>query len=141
MKFFVKNQLLGMMIGDLLNLLLIYIHTDLQLSSDLTNNLGNIALSLLGENNIDKDKRPKWLERTSLSNLADIHNHYCKPKTKMDKDVRNSFVKLSLAELREDIPNLLAYCLKVHHGYMIRIFVYLPVIFTYYIPAHIWMSK
>eukprot|EP00088_Acartia_fossae_P013148 TRINITY_DN1683_c0_g1_i7.p1 TRINITY_DN1683_c0_g1~~TRINITY_DN1683_c0_g1_i7.p1 ORF type:complete len:1146 (-),score=216.92 TRINITY_DN1683_c0_g1_i7:47-3484(-) len=66
----------------------------------------------IGEKSIENSKRPKWLERTSLSNLADIHNHYCKPDTKIDKDVRNSFVKLSLAELREDIPNLLTYCLK-----------------------------
>ena len=66
----------------------------------------------MGEKKLEPSMRPKWLERTSLNNLADCHAHYCKSKNKLDKDVRNAFVKNSIAEIREDLPNLLEYCLK-----------------------------
>ena len=66
----------------------------------------------MGEKNIELSARPKWLGRTSLNNLADIHDHYCQTDNKMSKDVRNAFVKCTIAELKDDIPNLLDYCLK-----------------------------
>lgn len=45
-----------------------------------------------------------------MNSLADIHQFYCKPEQRLEKDQRDSFVKLSLAELGQDIPGLLAYC-------------------------------
>jgi len=66
----------------------------------------------MAENKIEKSSRPKWLERTCLNNLADIHEHYCKPDVKMSKDVRNSFVVDDISTLRENIAELLAYCVS-----------------------------
>lgn len=66
----------------------------------------------MAENKIEKSSKPKWLERTCLNNLADIHEHYCKPDTKMSKDVRNSFVDDDISTLRENIEQLLAYCVR-----------------------------
>ena len=62
------------------------------------------------EKNMEDEGKPTWLKQTSMNSLADVHNFYCKPENRIEKDVRDSFVKLSLAELREDIPNLLNYC-------------------------------
>ena len=62
------------------------------------------------EKNMEEDGKPTWLKQTSMNSLADVHQFYCNPENRIEKDVRDSFVKLSLAELRQDIPNLLNYC-------------------------------
>ena len=54
--------------------------------------------------------KPRWLKRTSANNLADVYKFYCGEDKVLNKDVRNSFVELSMAELREDCDNLLDYC-------------------------------
>ena len=54
--------------------------------------------------------KPKWLANTSMNGLADVHKFYCKTEGSLDKDPRNSFVKLGLPELMADCPNLLDYC-------------------------------
>jgi DNA polymerase gamma 1 len=54
--------------------------------------------------------KPMWLNNTSMNGLADVHKFYCKTTDSLDKDPRNSFVKLGLSELMADCPNLLSYC-------------------------------
>ena len=54
--------------------------------------------------------KPRWLKKTSANNLADVYKFYCGEDKVLNKDVRNSFVELSMAELREDCDNLLDYC-------------------------------
>ena len=39
-----------------------------------------------------------------------LRRFYCKTDVSMNKEARDSFVELSLAELGQDIPRLLAYC-------------------------------
>ena len=63
-----------------------------------------------GEKKLEQGAQPRWMQNTSKNGLADCYEFYCKPDASLSKDVRNSFVKLSLAELRQDIPNLLDYC-------------------------------
>jgi len=54
--------------------------------------------------------KPRWLANTSMNSLADIHKFYCNTIKELDKDPRNSFVKLGLPELMRDCANLLSYC-------------------------------
>jgi len=63
-----------------------------------------------GEKKLSEEIKPKWLQNTSMNGLADCHAFYCKPESRLEKDVRNAFVKLTLAELRDDCHNLVAYC-------------------------------
>ena len=46
--------------------------------------------------------KPKWLENTCMNSLADVHKFYCKTTDSLDKDPRNSFVKLGLSELHHE---------------------------------------
>merc|ERR1719383_463092 len=55
-----------------------------------------------GEKKLEAEVKPRWLRNASMNGLADCHAFYCKPDTPLQKDMRNSFVKLTLAELRED---------------------------------------
>ena len=54
--------------------------------------------------------KPRWLKKTSSNNLADVYKFYCGEDKVLNKDVRNSFVELNMAELREDCHHLLEYC-------------------------------
>ena len=63
-----------------------------------------------GEAKIEEESRPKWFERTSANSLSDVYKFYCKPEKKLEKDVRDSFVKWTLEQLKQDIPTLLHYC-------------------------------
>ena len=65
-----------------------------------------------GEKKLDPDTKPKWFQRTSMNGLADVYQFYCKPESSLEKDTRDSFVKLPMKELREDAPNLLSYCAR-----------------------------
>ena len=50
------------------------------------------------------------MRKTSANNLLDVYKFYCGEEKFLNKDVRNSFVELSLAELSSDCDNLLEYC-------------------------------
>ena len=50
------------------------------------------------------------MRKTSANNLLDVYKFYCGEEKTLNKDVRNSFVELSLAELSGDCENLLEYC-------------------------------
>ena len=50
------------------------------------------------------------MRKTSANNLLDVYKFYCGEEKTLNKDVRNSFVELSLAELNVDCENLLEYC-------------------------------
>ena len=50
------------------------------------------------------------MRKTSANNLLDVYKFYCGEDKVLNKDVRNSFVELSLAELSADCDNLLEYC-------------------------------
>ena len=54
--------------------------------------------------------KPRWLSNTTMNSLAEVYKFYCGEDKTLDKDVRNSFVTLSMAELRDDLDNLLTYC-------------------------------
>ena len=54
--------------------------------------------------------KPRWLRNTTMNSLAEVYKFYCGEDNTLDKDVRNSFVKLSMSELRDDVDNLLSYC-------------------------------
>ena len=45
-----------------------------------------------------------------MNSLAEVYKFYCGEDKTLDKDVRNSFVTMSMAELREGLDNLLTYC-------------------------------
>ena len=45
-----------------------------------------------------------------MNSLAEVYKFYCGPDKALDKDVRNSFVTLSMAELSRDLDTLLSYC-------------------------------
>ena len=55
-------------------------------------------------------KYSRWLRKTTANNLLDVYKFYCGEDKTLNKDVRNSFVELSLAELSQDCDNLLEYC-------------------------------
>ena len=50
------------------------------------------------------------MRKTSANNLLDVYKFYCGEDKVLNKDVRNSFVELSLADLSADCENLLEYC-------------------------------
>ena len=52
----------------------------------------------------------RWLRNTTMNSLAEVYKFYCREDKTLDKDVRNSFVTLSMVELRDDLDNLLTYC-------------------------------
>ena len=52
----------------------------------------------------------RWLRNTTMNSLAEVYKFYCGPDKALDKDVRNSFVTLSMAELSRDLDTLLSYC-------------------------------
>ena len=45
-----------------------------------------------------------------MNSLAEVYKFYCGSEKSLDKDVRNSFVTLSMAELSRDVDTLLSYC-------------------------------
>ena len=45
-----------------------------------------------------------------MNSLAEVYKFYCGSENSLDKDVRNSFVTLSMAELSRDVDTLLSYC-------------------------------
>jgi len=62
------------------------------------------------ESKLPANNRPAWMSQTSKNNLADVYSFHCRPKTGISKNIRESFVKLTLPELRDDVTNLLSYC-------------------------------
>ena len=54
--------------------------------------------------------KPKWLARTSMNGLKDVHKFWTGSKESLNKETRNAFVTDSLEELRADLDNLVAYC-------------------------------
>ena len=54
--------------------------------------------------------KPRWLHNTSMNSLAEVYKFYCGPDKQLDKDIRNSFVTLSMSQLSDDLHNLLTYC-------------------------------
>jgi DNA polymerase gamma 1 len=52
---------------------------------------------------------PKWLNETSLNNLNDVYQLYCK-KGSLEKHKRNIFVEGNMDDIRADVQNLMNYC-------------------------------
>ncbi|XP_021943880.2 DNA polymerase subunit gamma-1 isoform X1 [Folsomia candida] len=52
-----------------------------------------------------------WDELSSLNNLSDVHNLYCKGEV-INKDERNIFVKGTLQDVRDNFQSLALYCAK-----------------------------
>jgi len=70
-------------------------------------------LLMLAAKNLSAEElthKPKWLKRTSMNGLKDVHKFWTGSKESLNKETRNAFVTDSLEELRVDLDNLVAYC-------------------------------
>ena len=54
--------------------------------------------------------KPKWMSETSLNNLNDVLQLYCKGRAPLKKAKRDVFVKGTSEEIRNDLQSLLTYC-------------------------------
>jgi len=57
------------------------------------------------------DSLPSWLKNTSMNNLQDVYKLYCGPDVRpLKKAKRDVFVHGSLADIRQDLAELMTYC-------------------------------
>ena len=52
----------------------------------------------------------RWTKESSMNNLHDVHQLYCKDEPRLKKITRNVFVKGNLSEVRSGFQNLMTYC-------------------------------
>jgi DNA polymerase gamma 1 len=52
----------------------------------------------------------EWTEESSLNNLSDVHQLYCKDAIPLQKHVRDIFVSGTMDDVRSNIQDLMAYC-------------------------------
>ena len=55
-------------------------------------------------------EKPKWFEVTTMNSLNDVYGFYLPNEKKLDKDVRNTFVKGTIQDVVDDFQNLMFYC-------------------------------
>ena len=44
----------------------------------------------------------KWMNAGSMNNLKSVHTFYCEDKPRIKKDLRDTFVKGTMADIRDD---------------------------------------
>lgn len=52
----------------------------------------------------------EWTEESSLNNLSDVHQLYCKNAIPLQKHVRDIFVSGTMDDVRHNVQDLMAYC-------------------------------